>query len=254
MSQGPDGPGGRIRRLVLGLLVLALAAVALAACDDKADTERLQGSGDVETHDFDLSGFNAIELASAFDAEITAGADYRIVVRVDDNLFEILEVELRGKTLHLGVEKGVTLRNATLEARITLPDLEAIDVRGASRAALFDFTSTIDRRIDVSGASRLEANLTARALRVDVSGASDVVLSGRVRDLDLDVSGASRVGARDLVARTGNVDASGASSVTVTITEEIRRLAASGASSIAYYGDAVVLEVSSSGASSVTPR
>lgn len=103
---------------------------------------------------------------------------------------------------------------------------------------------------DLTGASSIKATIHANAFSAKGSGASDYEISGAGDDLLVDVSGACNVKMYDYPVKGASVDASGASSVKVNVSDMLK-LQATGASSIDYKGNASVKEIHSSGASSI---
>jgi hypothetical protein len=87
-------------------------------------------------------------------------------------------------------------------------------------------------------------------LSAEVSGASQLTLDGSGGDLTLDVSGASRADLSQFVVGDANVQASGASQVTVNVEGRLDA-DASGASRILYRGNPTLGRIESSGASRV---
>lgn len=103
---------------------------------------------------------------------------------------------------------------------------------------------------DLTGASSIKATIRANAFSAKGSGASSFEVTGAGEDLIVDVSGACSVKMYDYVVKGASVEASGASSVKVNVSEMLK-VNASGASSIDYKGTASIKEMQSSGASSV---
>jgi hypothetical protein len=106
---------------------------------------------------------------------------------------------------------------------------------------------------DLSGASNLKGTVQANALSVKGTGASAFEVSGSGDDLILNVSGASSVKMYDYLVKGASVQASGASSVKVNVSN-LLKVSATGASRIDYKGAASIKEMQSSGASSVRHR
>ena len=247
-------------------LILVLGA-AIAACSD--DDGGISGSGNIVTRDFDLSGFTSVSL-STFSAEITQSETYSVTVRVDDNILDLIDVDATGETLAL-THSGKSFKgNVTLEATITMPDIESLELSGAASADLDGFDSLDAFELDLSGASSVTGKLTAGSVEIDASGASRVTadlaaddvdiratgasrvtLDGSATNVTVDASGASRIDIEDLEAATGEVELSGASDATVNITDTIDSVDVSGASTLRYLGDPTLGDVSTSGASSV---
>ena len=108
--------------------------------------------------------------------------------------------------------------------------------------------------LDVSGASTaVVSNVKADALELNASGASKITIGGEAKELAADASGASGIDAEGLKVENADVEASGASSATVSPANELKA-DASGASSIYYMGEPKNVVPKSSGASSVKKK
>lgn len=249
-----------------------LASLILIGCVIPAPV-MLDGSGVVVTREMDLSGFDQIEISHAFNARVTRGDEFGVVIRIDDNLERYLEVVTVGRVLKIGLRPAVGLTGRhTLEADVTLPELRGLKASGASRVTVSGFASEERLSLDASGASKIDLDLSAGSVKmavsgasnvngalsagdvdINVSGASKVTLTGAGDNARLEASGASRIDLSDFVVTDADVEASGASRVVVNATGIID-VKASGASHIEYLGGARLERVDTSGASSVRAR
>jgi len=231
-------------------LVLATVVLLLAGCAIPFGTQ-ITGSGPAVTKDFDLAGFTAVAAGSAFQVEITRANEYSVAVTVNENLVERLDVSVSGDTLRIYLKPNVgSIRNATLKAKVTMPELTGLDLSGASRTTLSGFNSNKALKSEVSGASTLRGDLTCGDAQFDASGASKVALQGSAQDLNIRASGASTADFGGFNSKDTVVDASGASHVTVAPSGSLD-VEASGASTVRYTGEPANLKVNTSGASSV---
>jgi hypothetical protein len=213
------------------------------------------GSGRIVTEQFDIRGFSKVDASHAFRVQIVHGSSYQVVVRVDDNLQRHLEVEKRGDTLVIGLKpyRSYNLRNTTLEAEVRLPVLQAVAASGASDLRISGFSSVEDFDVDLSGASYLDGEISAREVRIGVSGASRVRLQGEAEDLHLDASGASNLDLGGFPVEDADIELSGASEAEVVLTGTLD-INASGASRLYFGGSPTVGRVDLSGASSIQRR
>lgn len=235
------------------LLLALAAALVLVACDD--DDDAIRPSGTTVTESFDLAGFDAVRLSHAFDAEVVRAAEFSVEVTIDDNLRDRLIVEVRGDTLHIGLESGTSIRgNVTLDARVTLPELAELRLSGASRARLSGFDAAGDVVLRASGASRIQGELAAQTVAINLSGASSAEIVGSAETATFEASGASRFDLADFVVASASVELSGASRADVHVTAEITRVEVNGASTLVYRGDPRLGSVDSSGASTIEAR
>jgi hypothetical protein len=175
------------------------------------------GSGNVVSREFDLSGFDQVEVSNAFDVEITQADAFSVVVRVDENIEEYLEVVKQGSTLRIGLKphEYVMVDVTTMEAEVTMPGLTGLELSGASHGSITGFESAEDLSVALSGASSLEGDIEAGDVRFDISGASNVGVRGSAGDASISVSGASRGDLGGFPVASANLEVSGASSVTV---------------------------------------
>jgi hypothetical protein len=108
--------------------------------------------------------------------------------------------------------------------------------------------------LSISGASTASvSNVKTEALDLEASGASKITINGEAKDLTAEASGASGIDAEMLRVENADVEANGASSATVSATNDVEANA-SGASSVYYTGEPQNVVPKSSGASSVRKK
>lgn len=237
-------------RLLAGVLVIAM----LAGCTFNT-ANVVTGSGRTTTKDYDFSGFTKVDIGSAFESAITRGDGYKTSVTIDDNLVDYLDVRQDGDTLRIGLKPRLSLgfRNVTLKAQITMPDVQGLNLSGATRTNITGFSNTKPVTVDVSGASQLRGDITAGQMQMQASGASTVEITGSTGPLAVEASGASTVRLDNFKSTDTTVKASGASNVTVNASGKVTGNA-SGASSVSYVGNPASVQVDTSGASSVKQK
>ncbi len=258
----------------LAALVLA-AALAAAACDmpSTGGLGQVIGSGTPVTKYYDLTGVTKVTVDSGFKVDVDYGVKGEASVTVDDNLVkEHLKVEVDGDTLHVGLAHLWRYRDVTLRARVVLPRLTGLEASGASTVVVTKFTSgdplqlaasgssavnlLLNRvgavTLDVSGASRVEGDLSTEELGGGVSGGSVIGLTGSAGALRLDVSGGSRLDLPELTAGDADLTLSGGSNGSVVVTGRLDA-EASGGSRLEYSGSPQLGTIDVSGGSAVEP-
>ena len=229
----------------VGLLTAVLTAGALA-CDDA-----VRGSGNVVTEEMAFADFTGIEASHAFVVDIVQSDSFSVTIRVDDNILDMLDVSSEGDTLRLRLDRGVSLRDVTMEASITMPALARLRLSGAARASVSGFRSLDELDIELSGASKLDGDLEAGETDIEASGASKVTLGGSATGLTIRGSGASKLDLADFTVDTAEVRLSGASEATLHARERIDPVDLSGASRLRYLGNPSLGHVNTSGAASL---
>ncbi len=166
--------------------------------------------------------FNAIEVSS---------------IRIDDNLVERVRVAKEGNTLKIGLEPGrsYSLKNATLEVDVTMPELTGLDLESGSHATINGLRSTKVLDAKLSSGSHLQGDVDVGDAEFDLSGGSHVTLSGSAGDLVIDASGGSHGKLADLAVGDANVKANGGSHVTVNPSGSLNAVA-KGGSHVRYVG------------------
>ncbi|ULQ56684.1 DUF2807 domain-containing protein [Flavihumibacter rivuli] len=204
-----------------------------------------------------VGSFTGVKVSSAIDTYISQGEENAVAVSAsDESSRDRIRTEVKDGVLHVWFDaKGWTdwRGNKRLKAYISVREINLIKADGACDVKLMGKVKTDKLVVDLSGASDIEGELECKELNVDVSGASDIKLKGSVGNINLSASGASSLKGYDLVTDYLDVDASGASSVYITVNKEMK-VKASGASDIKYKGPGVIRDMKSSGASSISRK
>jgi hypothetical protein len=177
-----------------------------------------------------------LDVSDGFTIDLRQAGSFGVVIRIDDNLVKYLEVAKKGSALHVGLNRNrpATVKNATLQADITMPELTELDMSGGSHLAASGFEST-------------------GSLRFELSGGSGVSFSGSAGDVSIDVSGGSQADLSELEAANADVEASGGSQVTVNVNGRLDA-DASGGSKVYYLGSPTLGRIDESSGSEVLSR
>jgi len=232
------------------MLVVLLASTVLFA----------QTINDANAEPRNLSGFHAIKISNAFTVYISQGnedavaisaskAEYRdkIITRVENGVLIIRFDDDKN------FWKGWNGDKQKLKAYISIKKIDRLDVSGACDVFFEDGLSAEDLNVRLSGASDLKGKIDAKKLSFDISGASDATISGNAAELSIEVSGASDFKGFDLTTNYCTAEASGASSVNITVNKELNAKA-SGASSVRFKGEGLIRDIKTSGSSNVTRK
>ena len=122
------------------------------------DYNRTAGSKNIETRQFDYSGFKRIEVSDAFNVDVTRSDTYEVSITLNDNLFNDLDISMSGDTLRIGINPFPNFVNTTRHATISLPELDALTISGACQAVVSGFQSDGTLDLEVNGASGMEIN------------------------------------------------------------------------------------------------
>lgn len=190
------------------------------------------------TLSYDFQNFTEISVPTVFSVSVTQGSTYSVEVIVDGEAANRVDVTQTGSTLNIALLDG-NGNIETLEAYITMPVLDRMDLTGVVFATLNGFDqSQMDLR--VAGVSRLIGEaLTIDNLTATVAGVSRLDL-GDIRPIinaNIDISGVSQA--------TLNMD------VGSTMSGSLNTGQGTGVSTLYYYGTDVAVNVTTDGLSSI---
>jgi hypothetical protein len=215
-----------------------------------SDPGAVTGSGRLTSRTVDLSGVTSVMAGANFVVHLRMGGPGRATVTMDDNLTDRVEATVIGDQLRLGIKPGMSVRNATLSAEVTVGQLDRLGTSGASRVMFNPALISPALQLVVSGASAVTGPVTVGQVQAGVSGAGTLALSGQVQELRFSAAGGSQLQLADLTVRHLDAMLSGASHATVAVTDTLAAQAA-GASVLRYSGTPSVTRSQTSGVSSI---
>jgi hypothetical protein len=193
---------------VLGLVIL------ISACG-RDETVDIPAVGDIVVERHDLSGFDQVEVAGFFEAEITQGEGYRVEVEAERALLPYLKVGVRGRQLEVGLKSGVlyNLENASQRVEITLPALTRARIDNHTTLQLAGLTAEETLRLEAADFSTLRGSIEAEKVQIEVSNHSSLVLTGSASQVTGQVSGFGSVDLTGLDATDVGIEADGESAL-----------------------------------------
>ncbi|PPK87272.1 putative autotransporter adhesin-like protein [Neolewinella xylanilytica] len=208
------------------LIAFAPAILAFGSCQDD---DRYVGSDRLATETRPVLDFNEIRVGDAIAVEVSAAPRFLVTVRGNDNLMDRIVTDVQGDRLRIHMLPG-NYRELDVTVAIEMPELNALDLSGASEGRLTGLPSGADEFVlELSGASTATAE------------------NASATDLILGLSGASVASLYDLEVSVAEVNLSGASEASVRIADRITG-SLSGASTLHYRGEPDI-SVTTSGAS-----
>ena len=185
----------------------------------------IDGSGDLITEERDVRDFNEIKTSGSFEVFVKVGPKQSLKLTFDDNLIDIIETRVRGKTLRIGNEESYS-SDYVCKVEITVPELEAVSLSGSGDIEIID--------------------LKGEVFECSISGSGNVEVEGEVREAEFKISGSGEIEAKDLIADDAYVKISGSGDVRVYARESLEGRV-SGSGSIYYSGNPQSLSTNVSG-------
>lgn len=241
---------------IFKLTVITITLATLAGC---SMFDQINGSGNAVDSRYVFNDFTAVSVSETCDLIVTQGDHFSIIITSDDNVAEYVEVKETEETLYIGLKSGYSYDNIIFEARVTMPDLKGLSVKGASKAQTSGFYTTGTVNVSVEEASEVSMDYERTgAVNASVDGASELIfntqtVSGSVkfnsngasylkftapsgnRNANINCDGASHIDMKGFTAGNAVVELGGASNVWVNLTETLSG-SIKGASVLRYRG------------------
>jgi hypothetical protein len=224
------------RRWASGLAVILLFCGSSANADNFLGKlfggRGIEGSGELATESREVGPFKKIKLSGSYDVFVTVGQKQKVTITFDDNLIDLIETRVRGRTLRIYSEESFSSQRGC-RVDISVPELEMVALYGSGDVEVVDIDSD-------------EFVLT-------ISGSGDMTAEGRVGELDIRVSGSGDIDGRRLEAEDAYVQISGSGDVKVSVARSLdARISGSG--DIDYWGSPEDISTRVSGSGDISRR
>jgi hypothetical protein len=218
---------------LFSLATIALVSVVVTSCytEDPGPLQQME-------KDYSIDDFDRLEMGDAFVIRVEQGNFFSISARGDERNIDDLEIRKEGSTLVVRFDDNHNRKHQTF-IDITMPSLREANFSGSTNSIVTGFEDEDEFKISLSGASVAQVDVEAIELNITLSGASSLNLSGVGSEVSVGASGASEFKGFNFQVEDAYVNASGASSCKVNVSDKLNAVA-SGASSIFYRGNPAV--------------
>jgi len=224
------------RTIKIVALVTLIGILAVAAVSCKWTIGVVRGSGDIESEEREVSGFNEIQFTGIGNLIIEQGDEEALIVEADDNIIGLIETEVRGGGLHIGFKRGVNIvPTSKVKFYLTVKELDRIDLSGVGDIDCDEF-ETDDLKFHISGSGDIDFEIIAGSIETSVSGLGDIDLSGEVDFHRVQISGSGKYDAEELESKDCEIEISGLGSATVNVSDNLD-IEINGAGNVYYKGD-----------------
>jgi hypothetical protein len=209
------------RPSVFGLSLFALMlALGAAHADPQASEPR------------NVPAFHAVELAGTMEVDVTVGKGQSVQVSGEADLLAKVTTVVKDGVLVVDTPRDLRRRHH-LKVTVTVPELSAVSISG-----------TGDMKI---------SGVASERFAIALSGTGQLTVKGSTGSLRVDVGGTGEIAAKELIAKSANVDVSGTGSATLYVTESVQA-DVTGTGSIDVHGKPAKVKKSVSGVGSIRIR
>ena len=220
----------------IAVLVVLIGMLTITAASCKWTIGVVRGSGDMESEEREVSGFNEIQFTGTGNLIIEQGDKEVLVVEADDNIIGLIETEVRGGELHIGFRRGVNVvPTSRIKFHLIVEDLNRIDLSGLGDIDCDKF-ETDSLKFNISGSGDIDFEIVAESIETNVSGLGDINLSGKVDSHKIQISGSGKYNAEELESKDCDVELTGLGSATVNVSGNLE-IDINGVGNVYYTGD-----------------
>ncbi|HRZ41196.1 MAG TPA: DUF2807 domain-containing protein [Bacteroidales bacterium] len=191
---------------------------------------------------YPVTAFSTLEVSGSALVEFTQGPGFEVAAKGNPSAVEGVSVKSKDNILRISARTA-----EGLVIKVTAPSVEKIRVSGAAGLTGKNLFVQDVFSVETGGAANLKMEVQVKSLDAGLSGASVMTLSGTADSLILKMSGAANGRFEDLAAKDAQVNASGASSGKLNVTDKVAGKVTA-AASVKFTTDPPVNQLETSGA------
>lgn len=231
------------------LLLISILSLFSLSCGQ----ETIQGNGKIITETRNVSaGFSGVHTSGSFDIHIQDGPqDGKIKIEGDEKIIEKITVEVKDNQLHIGFQKGFSLRfSKTIKISFRAKNLSTLALSGSGTIQADGTQNVKDFTASLSGSGDINAKVKAVNTSASISGSGDIVLAGETDEFSIGISGSGDISAFKLIAQNVNVRVSGSGDSEISVKNSLTGSVA-GSGDIRYKGNPSKIKVNASGSGDI---
>ncbi len=232
---------------IIGATFLAAILLTAQACKDSC----LEGSGTEKTDKRQLAAFNELEITGSFNVTLVQDSTSSVTITADDNIVSVIKTDVSGDKLKISSDKKNLCSTKEIAITIGVRSLKSIAASGAVELESNGHLNLGDLELNLSGATKVNLDVTAANIETEASGVNDITLKGQARSHNIAFSGSGNLKAFDLVTGNYTIESSGQSNCDINVLNELN-INTTGAAEIKYKGTPKKINKNKTGALTLT--
>ena len=198
-------------------IVIGMAAAALAGCA----REGHESGGPTVERNYQVGGFERIEVAGGYDVEVHTGAAPSVHAKGPEKDLERLVIEVKGDRLLIHPRDNHNMfhigwrNHGRTVISVTVPQLRGADVAGSGDMRIDNVRGdSFAGNIAGSGGLALD-NIEVKALDFSIAGSGSAQgQKGRAQNVSLNIAGSGDIDTKGVASETASVSIAGSGNVT----------------------------------------
>lgn len=200
---------------------------------------KVKGEGPTLTEQRTANNFQSIRCAMSGEVYIRQDSFYKIEVRAQKNILDILNTSVTGGELKIDFDHNKLIgRHDKVEIYISCPNIEGLSVSGSGNITAMNKIVTSDLDLNISGSGNISlTDVNTNRLSAKISGSGDIdVLSGWATTTSSTISGSGSIQLTGIASDYANVKISGSGDSRVNVREQLD-ISISGSGDVYYMGN-----------------
>jgi hypothetical protein len=221
---------------LIKILATTFLALLLTSCN--FEFHQVNGNGNVVEKNLNINeDFTTLKASNGWEVSLKKGTQPGVTARIDENLYEYLDVKVEGNTLKVAMKDNYNVGKATSRKIIVTYSgtLDKLKASSASEITAEGILESENMAFDASSAGSIIAKIEVRKVETDASSAGDLKLSGLAQTFNGSASSAATIDAKELKTEQATADVSSAGTIDLYASKTLDADASSGGS-VNYWG------------------
>ena len=212
-----------------------------------------KGNGSLITSEKEVSSFDGVSVSSSATVNYHKSNETRVVVTVDDNLFQYVKITVKNNILHVGTKNG-TYSFTTFIVDVYSPRVTDISISGSGSFENVEkiIESKVETKISgsgkikgwfecdnfsikISGSGKMDGNVKCTDFSSQISGSGNVNLTGDASHSDIHISGSGHFNGKGFSTYNADIRVSGSGNIHIGV-EDYLKAHISGSGKVYYRG------------------
>lgn len=200
---------------------------------------KIKGDGPTIIEHRSVSNFRTIRSAMSGDVYIRQDSFFKVEVRGQQNILEVLNTSVSGDELKIDFDYNKRIGNYDkLEVYITCPNIEGISLSGSGNIKTLNTLLSPDLDLTISGSGNISIlEINSNTVFAKISGSGDIdVLKGWASTTSSTISGSGSINTAGVESDYANVKISGSGNSRINVKEQLD-VTISGSGDVYYWGN-----------------
>jgi hypothetical protein len=241
--------------LMPGILFMG---ILISSCEDMWN-HCVDGNGDRISETRQLESFERIQVSGDFDVQIDTGRESSAVVKVDENLLDLVATHVSGNKLIIETRNNHCLRpSRPIEVTVSTPAISEIYLEGSGNIAcngirtdelniILEGSGQIDCyeieatsvSVNLQGSGLINTRVFVENLAALLEGSGEISMNGETVNSDLTITGSGHIKADQVISDVCYANISGSGQIDTRV-NNVLDVTITGSGTVYYRGDPTV--------------